>query len=99
MDRSLYFFRRLYGESMGRKAQKYALVDPARLPRKLVWQLHLYRVTLAVMPVLLIVFSAFTCWTTFFIALIGIFVGWLAKSAQEEALDRALDRYLHERER
>lgn len=96
MDKTLYFFSRLYGERMGRKAQKYALVNPAKLPRALVLRLHMYRAVLAEMPLLLIVFSAFSNWWTFGAACTGVVLGFAVKHALEDVLDAALAPYLRE---
>ncbi|MBI1216686.1 MAG: hypothetical protein GC185_12820 [Alphaproteobacteria bacterium] len=89
MDRSLYLFSRIYGSRFGRKALKYSLVNPAALPRGLVWRLHLYRFVLGLMLFLLAVFAVFTGWWSFFIAL-----GSAAKVLLEESLDRALEPFL-----
>ena len=97
MDNSLYYLSRIYG-SQGRKAQKYALVNPAQLPAGLKMLLNAYRLTLSC--ILLSATLALIELTPRSMLLGAVLVagGFYLKFILEQKLDDRLEPYLRRRE-
>ncbi len=89
MNPLMYKLSRIYGR-WGMKAQKYSLVDPRGLPRRLRVMWHLYRISLIlilVFAVMLFLQNTYIFWSAFAANIVMLYI----KGILEERLDFGIE--------